>query len=117
MSYIGHALCRTRKLKLCLGKVRRVESRQPTGFGYAGLSDDDLGRVLLRFLAEHVKHDLIVAGDDLVDEMDNLREYDAIDFEVTPDGVSFRRRPLEPLVDRKKRISGGWIYPADGDRA
>ena len=65
MSYIGHVLCRTCKLTVCLGKLHRDESRQPVGFVYAGIDDASLGAVVLRFMAQHVKDELIVAGDDV----------------------------------------------------
>ncbi len=48
MSYMGHILCRTRKLKLCLGKLRRDESRRPIGFS---ISEYGEGAVALRFMA------------------------------------------------------------------
>jgi hypothetical protein len=112
MSYMGHVLCRTCKLTVCLGKLRRDESGRPVGFAYAGIDDASLGSVVLRFMAEHIKHDLIVAGDDVVYEMDTLCEYDSFALEGTIGGVLMERRPCEPSEKRRGRLESGWKHPA-----
>lgn len=113
MSFLGHILCRSCKLKLSLGKLRRDEAGRPTGFRFAGLSEAELGMAALRFLAEHVKHDLIVAGDDRVYDSVALREYDLVFPGAGPEGPAFERIPGEPLVEREKRLRTGWVHPAD----
>lgn len=113
MSYMGHVLCRSCKLTLCLGKLRRGEFGQPTGFRYAGIPEEQLGLAVLCFLAEHVKHDVIVAGDDLVYEMNDIREYDDLVAQATSEGLSFQRRPCEPSAERRRRLEAGWVHPAD----
>jgi hypothetical protein len=88
---MGRVLCRTCKLTVCLGKLHRDESRQPVGFVYAGIDDGSLGAVVLCLMAQHVKHEVIVARDDVLYET-NLGEYDSLSLEGTPTAFGSRAR-------------------------
>jgi hypothetical protein len=108
---MGHVLCRTCKLNICLGNLRRDEFGRP-GFVYAEIDEASLGVVVLRFMADHIHHDVFVAGDDIVYDMNDLCEYDTFDFEAAPEGIRMKRRPCEPSVKRRQRLESGWKHPA-----
>ena len=116
MSYQGHLICHTCKLKLSLGKLIRDDDGKQVGFGHAKFTDEELGRVVLAFLAEHIKHELVALGDDTLYVLDTLPEFDTL-VSVPPGspfalnharleyaGVALWRLPCEPIADREKRM-------------
>jgi hypothetical protein len=124
MSYKGHILCRKCKLKLGLGKLlgersTSGEMADPLGFGMPGLTEEQLGRVVLHFLAQHVRHEVVVAGDPVVEDLADLCEYDSLRMldddcpwarshePVYVGGVKFYRVPCEPPAERQAREQGG----------
>ena len=116
MSFQGHLVCQTCKLKLTLGKLIRDDDGKQVGFGHAKFTDDELGRVTLAFLAVHIKHELVAMGDDALYVLEELPEFDSLviappgspfALSHTPivyAGVALWRLPCEPMVDREKRI-------------
>lgn len=117
MSYKGHILCHTCKLKLCLGKLLWSEDGTHLGFAHANLPADRLGEIALAFMAHHIQHQLAVCGDNVVEKLETLPEFDslqAIDPEcpgarkyerVQLGGVDLWRIPCEPPADRARRFA------------
>ena len=112
MSYKGHILCRQCKLKICIGKLRHNDDDQPVGFwGPTGDINTSVN-VIMHFLAQHIRHDIIVAGDTFVENIDDLVEYDMLmqvpstsdwaknNEPVVLGDITFYRVPCEPLDDR-----------------
>lgn len=76
MSFKGHIVCKQCRLVLTLGKLRTLEGQQmPQGFRHAVLGDTELGQVVLAFLAQHIKHEVMVVGDTVLEDMDDLSDY------------------------------------------
>jgi hypothetical protein len=117
MSFQGHLVCHTCKLKLSLGKLLRDDSGRHVGFGHAKFTDEELGRVAIAFVAVHIKHNLVAMGDTVLEQLEELPEFDSL-VRVPPDspyaskhapvqygGIDLWRLPCEPLSDREKRIA------------
>ncbi len=121
MSYKGHLLCRKCKLTLCLGKLQRDGVSQNDildhiGFAHANLTAEELGKVVLQFVAQHITHDIVAVGDPVWENIEDLVEYDlcmvtrrdgewALEFQAMEiGGVKFYRVPCEPLEERRRRL-------------
>ena len=116
MSFQGHLVCHTCRLQFALGKLIRDEDGSQIGFGHAKFTDDELGRIALAFIGEHIKHDLVCLGDSRLHDMTDLPTYDML-MRVPPDssfaqthsltqlaGIDVWRMPCEAHVDRAERI-------------
>ena len=80
------------------------------------MTEEQLGEVLIEFLAQHILHDIGLMGEDRYFELSDLGEYDTL--QVLPDsspvftnleticlgGIEFHRVPCEPLDERQARI-------------
>ena len=119
MSYKGHILCRTCKLKLSLGKLIRDEAGRATGFWQPPIEGADERDVMLHFIAEHLEHDLRILGDAAIDDLSDLVEYDSL-MQLDPNckwarehesinlaGALVWRIPCEPIEARKRRLASG----------
>lgn len=117
MSFQGHLVCHTCKLKLSLGKLIRDEDGKQTGFGHGKFTDNELGRVAIAFLAKHINHNLVAIGDTVLEQLEEHPSYDML-VRVPCDapfalkhaptyyaGIALWRLPCESLEDREKRIA------------
>jgi hypothetical protein len=123
VSFKGHILCHTCKVKLCLGKLLWAEDGTHLGFAHAGLPADRLGDIALAFMAQHIQHQLSVCGDDVVDNLESIPEFDMLQTinptspaaamyeRVQLAGVVFWRIPCEPPADRAERKRNRGILP------
>jgi hypothetical protein len=122
MSFNGHVVCHTCRIKLSLGKLLRDESGTQIGFDHGQFTDEQFGRLCLAFIAEHIKHDLVCLGDTRLYDMADLPIYDTL-MRIGPTSpyglanapiqladIDVWRVPCEPHSDRAERIhaaSGG----------
>ena len=115
MSFQGHLVCHTCRLQLSLGKLIRDDDGNQIGFGHAKFTDDELGRIALAFIAEHIKHDVVCLGDTRLYDMAALPTYDML-IRFPPDsphaqthssnrlaGINLWRMPCEAHTDRDDR--------------
>ena len=66
MSYMGNIVCRKCKLILGLGKFRANTVGGPIiGFWGPGDTIEESERIVSHFMAEHIRHDLIVIGEEI----------------------------------------------------
>ena len=97
MAYRGHILCRDCKQRLLLGKPLRYSDGRPSTLWLATAPEEgELGKAALRFMAHHLNHDVIVAGDNFIYDMKDLREYEAFEPRGGPSGVELVRHPSSP---------------------
>ena len=117
MSFQGHLVCYTCKLKISLGKLIRDDDGNHRGFAHGKFTDEELGQVALAFVAEHIKHELVAVGDTVLEAHDELAEFDMLvripegspfadsHTPVTYVGIDLWRLPCEPMSDRDKRLA------------
>jgi hypothetical protein len=84
MSYCGHIVCRRCKLILGLGKLL-WDGDSPlgleSGFGFwrGDLTEEQLAKAVVHFVAQHITHEVVAVGDSVYDASD-LQEYDTLTF-------------------------------------
>jgi hypothetical protein len=89
MATYAHIYCKTCKEEIFLGKWVRSDDDRGVGFWLGDLDPEGkinaapLGRKVLRFLATHINHEVVVASDDggLADSLDESGEYRNMDDE------------------------------------
>lgn len=119
MSFQGHLVCHTCRTQLSLGKLIRDDDGTQIGFGHGQFTDDELGRVCIAFIAEHIKHDVVCLGDTRLYDMADFPTYDMLvrvpstspyalaNAPIQLAGIDVWRLPCEALSDRAERIRVG----------
>ncbi len=108
MSTKGYILAVDSKEFIFLGKLIKDADGKPANFWIPDLTDQELGQMVVKFLAKHLSEQIIVIADHVACSMDDFEQYRRANADYgDPNFYGFPRRQREGSRNRDAAAFGG----------